>query len=54
MNRPNPELIDDENPEWIEEDFTKAVQFSGLPLELQTPLSEPKHVTRDAKTPTVR
>jgi hypothetical protein len=36
MKRPNPELIDDENPEWTEEDFAKAVPFSGLPAELKT------------------
>src|ERR1039458_3699446 len=36
MKRPIPELIDDENPEWTEEDFAKAVPFSGLPAELKT------------------
>jgi hypothetical protein len=41
MKRPNPELIDQENPEWTEEDFAKAVPFSGLPLELQNLLSSP-------------
>jgi hypothetical protein len=35
MKRPNPEWIDDENPEWAEEDFAKAVPLSGLPVELQ-------------------
>ncbi len=24
MKKPNPELIDDENPEWTEEDFARA------------------------------
>lgn len=24
IKRPNPEMIDDENPEWTEEDFAKA------------------------------
>jgi hypothetical protein len=42
MKRPNPELIDDENPEWSEEDFAKVVPFSGLPVELQNLLSSPK------------
>ena len=42
MKRPNSELIDDENPEWAEEDFAKAVPFSGLPAELQKQLSSLK------------
>ena len=29
--KPNPELIDDENPEWADEMFARAVPFSGLP-----------------------
>lgn len=37
-NRPNPELIDDENPEWTDEDAKHAVRFSGLPASLQTKL----------------
>jgi uncharacterized protein (DUF4415 family) len=36
--RPDPELIDDENPEWTEEDFKRAVPFSALPESLQTKL----------------
>jgi len=36
--RPNPELIDDENPEWTEEDFQRAMPFSGLPESLQAKL----------------
>ena len=36
--RPNPELIDDENPEWSDEDFKRAVPLSGLPESLQTKL----------------
>ena len=36
--RPNPELIDAENPEWTEEDFRRAVPFSGLPKPVQTKL----------------
>jgi hypothetical protein len=51
MKRPNPELIDQENPEWTEEDFAKAVPFSGLPAELQTLLSSPKQVSPDADNP---
>ena len=33
--RPNPELIDDENPEWTEEDFAEAKKLSDLPEEHQ-------------------
>ena len=36
--RPNPEPIDDENPEWTEEDFARAVPFSALPESLQAKL----------------
>jgi uncharacterized protein (DUF4415 family) len=36
--RPNPELIDDENPEWTAEDFKRAVPFSKLPESMQTKL----------------
>jgi len=36
--KPNPELIDDDNPEWAEEDFKNAVPFSALPESLQTTL----------------
>jgi hypothetical protein len=47
---PNPELIDDENPEWTDEMFARAVPFSGLPPGLQTLLSGEKHVKPDAET----
>jgi uncharacterized protein (DUF4415 family) len=36
--KPNPELVDDDNPEWTEEDFKNAVPFSALPESLQTTL----------------
>jgi hypothetical protein len=49
MKKPNPELIDEDNPEWTDEDFAKAVPFSGLPAELQKLLLEPKIVVPDAK-----
>jgi len=54
MPAPDPELIDDENPEWTDEMFAKAVPFSALPAELQTLLSEEKHVAPDAETPSTR
>lgn len=50
MKKPNPELIDDENPEWTEETFANAMQFSSLPPDLQELLNSPKRVMskRDA------
>jgi hypothetical protein len=54
MKRPNPELIDDENPEWTEEDFAKAVPFSGLPLELQNLLSPKKNDGEETASPSTR
>ena len=36
--RPDPELIDDDNPEWTAEDFASAVSFSDLPESLQSKL----------------
>ncbi len=50
MKTPNPELIDDENPEWTEEDFAKSVPFSGLPIEMQALLSGERHIKPDAET----
>ncbi|MGA2809588.1 MAG: hypothetical protein ABSE87_15780 [Terracidiphilus sp.] len=52
MQRPDPELIDDENPEWTDEDFAKAVHFSALPAELQALLSSPKKLSPDADAST--
>jgi len=46
---PDPELIDEENPEWTEEDFAQAVPFSGLPKELQELLSQPKTIKPDTE-----
>jgi hypothetical protein len=54
MKLPNPELIDDENPEWTEEDFAKALPFSALPAELQALLSEPKHIRPEAEAESSR
>lgn len=33
--QPNPELIDDENPEWTEEETRRSMPFSTLPESLQ-------------------
>ena len=54
MKRPDPELIDDQNPEWTEVDFAKALPFSALPAELQDLLSSPKHIKPDAEAPPTR
>ncbi len=36
MNKkPNPEMIDDENPEWTKEDFRTAMSFSELQEEMK-------------------
>ena len=36
--KPNPELIDGENPEWTDEMFKQSVRFNALPESLQTKL----------------
>jgi hypothetical protein len=46
---PDPELVDEENPEWTDEMFARAVPFTGLPKELQELLSQPKTVRPDAE-----
>ncbi|MCM1512911.1 MAG: BrnA antitoxin family protein [Oxalobacter formigenes] len=33
--KPDPEMIDDENPEWTREEVRTAMRFSDLPLDLQ-------------------
>lgn len=51
MPVPDPELIDDDNPEWSEEDFARAVPFSALPADLQALLSDPHRVVVPDATP---
>jgi uncharacterized protein (DUF4415 family) len=34
-----PDLIDDDNPEWVTEDFKNALPFSALPETLQNKLA---------------
>lgn len=47
MNRkPRLDVIDDENPEWTEADFKRAVPFSALPESLQAKL---KRIPRGAQ-----
>jgi hypothetical protein len=41
MKMSDTELIDEDNPEWTDEMFARAVPFSGLPQELQDLLSSP-------------
>ena len=36
--RPNPEMIDDENPEWTAEEVGRAVPFTALPESLKARL----------------
>jgi hypothetical protein len=54
MKRPNPELIDDDNPEWTDEMFARAVPISGLPQDLQDLLSSSKDVKPDKEIPSTR
>lgn len=42
-HKPDPELIDDENPEWTEEDFDQSLPFSALPPEMQQQLTSRPH-----------
>jgi hypothetical protein len=54
MKRPNPELIDEENPELTDEMFVKAVPLSALPAELRALLSKEKRVVPDAESSSTR
>ncbi|WP_297486950.1 BrnA antitoxin family protein [Ferrovum sp.] len=43
MNKkPNPELIDNDNPEWTAQDIKAARPFSSLPATLQSKLRGPQ------------
>jgi len=48
IKKPNPELVDDDNPEWIAEDFDNAVSFSDLPESLKFKL---RHVRGPNRRP---
>jgi uncharacterized protein (DUF4415 family) len=41
--KPNPELVDDENPEWTEATFKRAVSYEQLPQALQEKLGGHGH-----------
>ena len=47
--RVNPEMVDDDNPEWTDEDFKRAKKFSELPKSLQQTL---RNVRGPQKSPT--
>ena len=38
MQKPNPERIDDENPEWSEADVAKAIPLGSIYLTFLTPM----------------
>jgi uncharacterized protein (DUF4415 family) len=42
--KPDPEMIDDENPEWTDDNFARAVPFSRLPPLLRETLASVPHV----------
>lgn len=47
--KPDPEMIDDENPEWTREEVRTAMRFSDLPVDLQNAL---RRVRGPQKAPT--
>jgi len=47
--KPNPERVDDDNPEWTTEDFRQAKTFAHLPKTLQDKLRQTRGPN---KTPT--
>lgn len=47
--KPNPEMIDDENPEWTDEMFRQSARFDSLPETLQKRL---RAVRGPQKSPT--
>jgi uncharacterized protein (DUF4415 family) len=51
-NRPDPELLDDENPEWTPQDFERAISFSELPISEQEKLRSLKKHRGPQKAPT--
>ena len=46
----DPELVDDENPEWNEDDFRAAIPFSALPESLQVKLRATGRSAQKAST----
>ncbi len=51
-NKPDPELVDNENPEWTAEDFQRAIPFSQLPVSEQEKLRSLVRRRGPQKTPT--
>jgi uncharacterized protein (DUF4415 family) len=50
--KPDPELIDDENPEWSDQDFARAVPFSRLPPALQATFRSTPHIVIEERAGT--
>lgn len=48
--KPNPELIDDDNPEWTKEDFARAIPFNQLPSLLKETLASRRRGPQKAPT----
>ena len=51
-NRPDPELIDNENPEWTSGDFKRASSLASLPADEQEKLRSLKRHRGPQKSPT--
>lgn len=54
MTKPNPEMIDDENPEWTDEMFARAVRVDDLPPSLRAKLGGRPKVQDPKKVVTLR
>ena len=52
--RPNPELIDDENPEWTDEMVKQTIRFDQLPASLQAKLRGRPKVAAPKQRVTIR
>lgn len=51
MNKkPNPKLIDEENPEWTDEMLKQSVRFDALPESLKAKLKSPPRGPQKAPT----
>ncbi len=51
MNKkPNPELIDKDNPEWTDEMFNQSIHFDALPASLRAKLKSPPRGPQKAPT----
>ena len=48
--KPNPELIDAENPEWTDDMFKQSMRFDALSESLRTKLTSPRRGPQKAPT----